>query len=189
MDRREAVEVLLANRRDLVVVTGLGSPAYDAFAAGDHDRNLYLWGAMGGAIPLGLGLALARRDVPVLVLTGDGEALMGLGALATAGAKRPANLTIAVLDNGHYGETGMQASHTAMGADLAGVAKAVGFAWTETVSALAGIEAVRPHLEARQGLGFLRLVVAAGEPPRALPPRDGHRLKHRLRVALGQDAT
>ncbi|MFW5679125.1 MAG: thiamine pyrophosphate-dependent enzyme [Pseudomonadota bacterium] len=184
MDRREAVAALLVGRRDLVVVTGLGSPSYDAFAAGDHERNFYLWGAMGGAVPTGLGLALARKDVPVLVLTGDGEVLMGLGALATAGAKRPPNLTIAVLDNGHYGETGMQASHTAMGIDLEGIARAAGFAWTETVTALAGLDAVRPHLEARQGLGFVRLAVAAGEAPRALPSRDGRFLVHRIRRAV-----
>jgi thiamine pyrophosphate-dependent acetolactate synthase large subunit-like protein len=185
MDRREATAALLQGRCDLVVVTGLGSPSYDAFAAGDHPRNFYLWGAMGGAVPTGFGLALARKDVPVLVLTGDGEALMGLGALATAGAKRPPNLTVAVLDNGHYGETGMQASHTGMGVDLEGVARSVGFAWSETVTSLAGIDAVRPHLEARQGLGFVRLVVAAGEAPRALPTRDGHLLVRRVREALG----
>ena len=187
MDRRDAVATLLAGRRDLVVVTGLGSPSYDAFAAGDDVRNFYLWGAMGGAVPMALGLALARKDVPVLALTGDGEMLMGLGSLATAAAKRPPNLTVAVLDNGHYGETGMQASHTGKGVDLEGVAKAAGFGWTATATALAAVEAVVPHLEARQGLGFVRLVVAAGEAPRRLPSRDGHWLKRRVRTALGVD--
>lgn len=184
MDRRAATAALLAGRRDLVVVTGLGSPTYDAFAAGDHPRNFYLWGAMGGAVAMGLGLALARRDLPVLALTGDGEALMGLGALATAGAKRPPNLTVAVLDNGRYGETGMQSSHTAMGVDLVGVAAACGFAWCETIDDLVGVAAVRDRLEARTGLGFARLVVAPGEAPRALPTRDGRALKRRLQDAL-----
>lgn len=184
MDRRAATAALLQHRRQLVVVTGLGSPAYDVFAAGDHHRNLYLWGAMGGAVPLGLGLALARHDVPVLVVTGDGEALMGLGALATAGAKRPANLTVAVLDNGRYGETGMQSSHTAMGVDLVAVAAACGFAWQATVDELAAVSAVGAQLEDRRGLGFVRLIVGAGAAPRALPPRDGHLLKHRLLEAL-----
>jgi thiamine pyrophosphate-dependent acetolactate synthase large subunit-like protein len=185
MDRRQATATLLHGRRDLAVVTGLGSPTYDAFAAGDHDRNFYLWGAMGGAVAMGLGLALARKDLPVLALTGDGEALMGLGTLATAGAKRPANLTVAVLDNGRYGETGMQSSHTAMGVDLVGIAAACGFAWSEAVHELDGVERLRPRLEARAGLGFVRLVVAAGEAPRALPTRDGRFLKHRFMAALG----
>ena len=72
----------------------------------------------------GVDMALAQPDRPVLVITGDGEQLMGLGALATIGAQRPANLGIVVLDNGHYGETGMQRSHTALGVDLIGVANA-----------------------------------------------------------------
>ncbi len=187
MDRRKATAALLDGRRELAVVTGLGSPSYDAYAAGDHDRNVYLWGSMGAAVAMGLGLALARKDLPVLVLTGDGELLMGLGSLATAGVKRPPNLTVAVLDNGHYGETGMQASHTGKGADLEGVAKALGFAWTETVGTLDRVAAVRPRLEAREGLGFVRLMIDTGEPDRVLPPRDGHFIKHRVRRALGVD--
>jgi len=185
LDRRAAVAHLLAERREFVVVAGLGSPAYDVCAAGDHPRTYYLWGAMGGAVALGLGLALARPEVPVLVLTGDGELLMGLGSLATAATKAPANLTVAVLDNRRYGETGMQASHTAMGVDLAGVAAASGFAWTTTARSLDDVAAVRSRLEARAGLGFVNLEVAADDPARVLPPRDGVWLKHRLRAALG----
>ena len=115
LERRAVVRTLLAERDDLVVVTGLGSPSYDTMAAGDHDLNYYLWGAMGSAATVGLGLALAQPRRPVLVITGDGEQLMGLGALATIGVQRPANLTIAVLDNERYAETGMQHSHTARG--------------------------------------------------------------------------
>ncbi|WP_436784627.1 thiamine pyrophosphate-dependent enzyme, partial [Streptomyces sp. URMC 126] len=90
---------LLRDRGDLLVVTGLGSPTYDVAAAGDHPRNFYLWGAMGGAAMVGLGLALAQPTTPVLVVTGDGEMLMGLGGLATIAAKNPPNLSVAVLDN------------------------------------------------------------------------------------------
>src|SRR5579862_6813274 len=104
LERRKLVKDLLADRGDLMVVCGLGSPTYDVAAAGDHPLNLYLWGAMGGAAMIGLGLALARPDRRVAVLTGDGEALMGLGSLATIGVKQPANLAIVVLDNQHYGE-------------------------------------------------------------------------------------
>src|ERR1700730_4705196 len=115
LDRRAAIRVLLAERGDLLVVTGLGSTTYDAASVADDERNFYLWGAMGAAAMVGLGLAIARPDRRVLVATGDGEMLMGLGSLATLGVQHPPNLAIAVFDHGHYGETGMQASHTADG--------------------------------------------------------------------------
>ena len=126
LERRDFVRRLLAERGDLLVVTGLGSPTYDVAAAGDHALNFYLWGAMGGAAMIGLGLALARPDRPVAVITGDGEMLMGLGSLATIAVKRPKNLSIVVLDNRRYGETGMQASHTEAGVDLVAMARACG---------------------------------------------------------------
>ena len=112
----------------MVAVGGLGASTNDMAAAGDHDRNFYLWGAMGGAVMMGLGLALAQPDVPVVVITGDGEMLMGMGSLATVGLQKPGNLSIVVLDNEAYGETGGQTSHTAAVADLVGVAKACGIA-------------------------------------------------------------
>ena len=112
LDRRAVVSSLLADRKDAIVVGGLGASTYDIAAAGDHDRNFYLWGAMGGAVMIGLGLALAQPKLPVVVITGDGEMLMGMGSLATVGLQKPANLTIVVLDNEVYGETGGQASHT-----------------------------------------------------------------------------
>ena len=115
LDRRAVVRDLLANRGGLVCVAGLGGTAWDVAAAGDADLDLPLWGAMGGAAMLGLGLALAQPDRPVLVVTGDGEQLMALGALATIAAAQPANLTVVVLDNERYGETGMQRTHTAFG--------------------------------------------------------------------------
>ena len=118
LDRRAAMRTLLDNRGDLLLVTGLGSTTWDAAAAGDDDRNFYLWGAMGAAAMVGLGLAIARPDRRVLVVTRDGEMLMGLGSLATIGVQRPPNLAVAVFDNGHYGETGMQASHTAESVEL-----------------------------------------------------------------------
>ena len=126
LERRDAVARLLADRGDALVVTGLGSPTYDVHAAGDHEANYYLWGAMGGAALVGFGLAQAQPGRRVLVITGDGEQLMALGGLATIAAVGPTNLDIVVLDNEHYGETGMQASHTGLGIDLAAVASAMG---------------------------------------------------------------
>ena len=126
LERRSVVSSLLAERKDAIVVGGLGASTYDIAAAGDHDRNFYLWGAMGGAVMIGLGVALAQPDLPVVVITGDGEMLMGMGSLATVGLQKPSNLSIIVLDNEVYGETGGQASHTAATVDLVGVARSCG---------------------------------------------------------------
>src|SRR5882757_2451375 len=147
LQRRHVVSALLAARKNAVVVGGLGASTYDMAAAGDHDRNFYLWGAMGGAVMIGLGVALAQPDVPVLVITGDGELLMGMGSLATVGLQRPANLSIVVLDNESYGETGGQVSHTAATADLVGVAKACGISDTRGMTTMAEVEAFAPALQ------------------------------------------
>ena len=133
LDRRAAINKILEKRGDALVVTGLGSSCYDVGAAGDHPNNFYLWGGMGAAAMMGLGLALAQPKRQVLVITGDGEMLMGLGALATIGTQGPRNLSIIVIDNELYSETGMQPTHTARGVDLAGMAKAAKFPRTATI--------------------------------------------------------
>jgi phosphonopyruvate decarboxylase len=185
VERRAFVARLMRGIPDALVVAGLGSPAYDVFAAGDRDANFYLWGAMGGATPMGLGLALAQPERSVVVVTGDGEMLMGMGSLATVGAQRPANLTIVVLDNGHYGETGMQPSHTSLGTDLVAVAKGCGIEDTFAVDRLEGADDVAQRVNARGGTAFAVVSIAAEEPPRALPARDGVYLKNRFRAQLG----
>lgn len=184
LHRREVVATLLADRADLLVVAGLGSSAWDCTAAGDHPLTFPLWGAMGQAAMTGLGLALARPDRRVLVITGDGEALMGLGAFATIGVQRPENLSVVVLDNARFGETGMQASHTAFGVDLAGVAGACGFVHAETVTTTQQIPALREAVHARPGPSLTVVKVIPERPPLALPPRDGALLKSRFRRAL-----
>jgi len=185
VNRREFVARLLASVPDALVVTGLGSAAYDVYAAGDRDGNYYLWGAMGGAAPLGLGLALAQPDKPVVVITGDGEQLMGIGSLATIGAKQPRNLTIVVLDNGHFGETGMQRSHASLGTDLVAVAKGFGIAQAFSVDSLTGCDELTRRVQIRHGVTFAQVFIEADEPPRVLPPRDGPFIKNRFRSALG----
>ena len=184
-DRRAVVRVLLQDRKKLLVVTGLGSSSYDAMAAGDHPRTFFLWGAMGGAAMVGMGIALAQPDAQVAVITGDGEQLMGLGALATVGAQKVKNLSIIVLDNNHYGETGMQSSHTGLGVDLVGIAAASGFSWSARLADMQGVEALRPRLHRADGPGFASIQIAADEPTRVLPPRDGVYLKNRFRDSLG----
>ena len=184
-DRREFVAKLLAATPDALVVTGLGSPSYDVFAAGDRDKNYYLWGAMGGATSLGLGLALAQPDRSVVVVTGDGEQLMGIGSLGSIAVKQPRNLTIVVLDNGHFGETGMQRSHSSLGADLVGIAKGFGIADAFSTSSVDLVGEIAQGINARRGLAFVQVFIEADEPPRALPPRDGPFIKNRFRAALG----
>ena len=185
IDRRAFVASLLGELPDALVVTGLGSPSYDVFAAVDRDLNYYLWGAMGGSTSLGLGLALAQPSRSVVVITGDGEQLMGIGSLATIGAKQPKNLSIVVLDNGHFGETGMQRSHSSLGTDLVAVAKGFGIADACAVETLDCYSQVAQRALARDGVAFTQVFIDANEPPRALPPRDGPYIKNRFRAALG----
>jgi thiamine pyrophosphate-dependent acetolactate synthase large subunit-like protein len=188
LNRREAVAELLRDRDGLIVVAGLGSPAYDVAACGDDALDFPLWGGMGGAAMLGLGLALGQPDRNVLVVTGDGEMLMGLGSLATIGGQRPANLSIVVLDNELYGETGRQQTHTALGVDLAAVARACGFD-ARTVTQGSDLPSLRDAIHAANGPLFAVLKVASDEVPRAFPPRNGAYLTHRTREALlGRDA-
>jgi len=184
LERRAVVPQLLADRGDLLVVSGLGAATYDCAAAGDHPLTFYLWGAMGSAAMIGLGLATARPQRPVLVITGDGEILMGLGSLATVGVRKPANLAIVVLDNEHYGETGNQPTHTADGVDLAGIAAAAGFAHSFRVEDEASLAKLLPLLRAGKGPLFAAIKVSDKPDGMVLPPRDGAYLKHRFREAL-----
>jgi thiamine pyrophosphate-dependent acetolactate synthase large subunit-like protein len=189
LDRRAAIRTLLTDRGDLLLVTGLGSTTYDAASVGDDPGNFYLWGAMGAAAMVGLGLAIARPERRVLVVTGDGEILMGLGALATIGVQRPPNLAIVVFDNGHYGETGMQASHTHAnaGVDLVGVARSCGIEAAFDIHDMPTLESFVTRLRRFDQTMFARVAIAADEPPRVLPTRDGAWLKNRFRQALGED--
>jgi thiamine pyrophosphate-dependent acetolactate synthase large subunit-like protein len=184
--RREAVKALLAERDCVLVVSGLGSPTYDVHAVGDRDDNYYLWGAMGAAALIGLGLAQARPERQVLVITGDGEQFMALGGLATIAVAKPRNLVIAVIDNGRFGETGMQKSHTGHGIDLAKIGGACGFSCAATLTRIEEVERLgREIKEASVGPRLYVIKVAADNPPRSLPPRDAVYIKNRFRAALG----
>jgi len=186
LDRREVVSSLLAERKDAIVIGGLGASTYDIAAAGDHERNFYLWGAMGGAVMIGLGVALAQPKLPVMVITGDGEMLMRMGSLATVGLQKPGNLTIVVLDNECYGETGGQASHTAAGTDLVSVAKACGIAAVSSITTMAEVEAFKGSLQdVSAGPRFARVKIDGANLERALSSRDGAFIVNRIRGALG----
>ncbi|HZR86634.1 MAG TPA: thiamine pyrophosphate-dependent enzyme [Bradyrhizobium sp.] len=186
LDRRDVVKALLANRKDAIAIGGLGASTNDITAAGDHARNFYLWGGMGGAAMMGLGLALAQPKLPVVVITGDGEMLMGMGSLATIGLQKPANLSIIVLDNECYGETGGQTSHTASVADLVGVAKACGITDSRAISTMAEVEAFAKAMQdISSGPRFANVKIDSASLDRVLPVRDGTFILTRLRGDLG----
>ena len=182
--RREVAKALLADRDNLIVVGGLGSCAWDITDAGDHDLNFPLWGAMGGAASIGLGLALAKPEYRVLVLTGDGEMLMGMGTLATIALQKPRNLAVVVFDNERYGETGMQQTHTAFGVDLPVIASASGFLSTGMVSNQAELIEALPVILGDPGPIFRSIKVRAESLDFVLPPNDGIVLKDRMRNVL-----
>jgi thiamine pyrophosphate-dependent acetolactate synthase large subunit-like protein len=188
LDRRKVVAQLLAGRGRALLITGLGSTTWDAAAAGDQAENFYVWGGMGGAAMIGLGLALAQPERRVLVITGDGEMLMGLGAFATIAVQRPKNLAVIVIDNEVYGETGMQYTHTRFGVDLAGVAAATGFESARTVTTQSDLDSLSLALYDAPGPLFADVKVSAERHETVLPPRDGTYLKHRFRAALLGDA-
>ena len=186
LERRRVVGSLLAERKGAIVVGGLGASTYDIAAAGDHDRNFYLWGAMGGAVMIGLGVALAQPDLPVVVITGDGEMLMGIGSLATVGLQKPGNLTIVVLDNEVYGETGGQASHTAGTVDLVGVARSCGISDARAMATMTEIEAFTPQMQdVSSGPRFASIKIDGANLERVLSSRDGQYTVTRIRGALG----
>ncbi len=189
LNRREVVARLLADPGDLLVITGLGSPTWDCATIMERDLNFYLRGAMGSASSIGLGLALAQPGRRVLVVTGDAEIMMTAGALATIGAQGPKNLSIVVLDNEHYGETGMQPSLTSFGADLGAMAAGAGFAVAETIWDEAALMRAVPAILTGDGPALHAIKVKAENYPRTLPPSDGAYLKDRFRQALlGPDA-
>jgi len=183
LDRREVVKAILERRNDALIVTGLGSSCYDV-GVHDHPNTFYLWGAMGAAAMVGLGLALAQPTRRVVVITGDGEMLMGLGSLATIGAQKPRNLSIVVMDNELYAETGMQPTHTARGVSLSGIAKAANFALAETVHADQELESGVAALYGAPGPVLLDVKVSNKRYPMSIRLRDGAHIKNRFRESL-----
>jgi thiamine pyrophosphate-dependent acetolactate synthase large subunit-like protein len=188
LHRRDVVDELLRDRAELLVIAGLGAPNWDVSATGDHPNNFPLWGAMGSAAMMGLGLALAQPKRRVLVITGDGELLMSLGALATIAVESPPNLTVAVLDNERFGETGMQKTHTAAGVDLAGIATAAGFRSSRIVKTMAEVSELREL--AHRGIGpvFAQIKISTETLPFVMPPADGGILTSRFRQSVLGDS-
>jgi thiamine pyrophosphate-dependent acetolactate synthase large subunit-like protein len=189
LNRREVVARILRDRGDALVVTSLGNPTFDVGAAGDCAQNFYLWGAMGGAVMVGLGIARAQPGKRVIVFAGDGEMMMGIGSLATAAVDGTKNLAIVVVDNEHYAETGMQPAHAGRGVDIAGIATAAGFKSSRTVRTTAELDACIDGIYSAEGPVLVAIKVTTDPVPTSLPPRDGPFLRSRFRAALlGDDA-
>lgn len=195
LQRRPLVKKILEGADDnLLVLAGLGSPNWDITNAGDRPLNMPLWGAMGATVPMGLGLALAQPTRRVLVITGDGDMLMGMGSLATVAAQQPDNLAICVLDNEKFGETGNQATHTSprnngpidsgAGTDLSLIARGCGIADAGTVRDQAEVAQLVKDLRGKKGPVFRVVKVMVEKLDFVMPPQDGAYLKDRFREAL-----
>jgi thiamine pyrophosphate-dependent acetolactate synthase large subunit-like protein len=186
IDRVEFSRELLADAGDLLVVTGIGTPGRNVRTVADRDLNFILAGSMGAAAGVGLGLALARPDRRVAVITGDAELMMNVGTLATIAVQRPKNLSIVVIDNERFGATGSQRSHTSHGVDLAGIARSSGFSQVMLVRDAGATAEVRARLHKGDGPFFCLVKVAETRrtPGGAGTIRDGVLSKSDFQQAL-----
>jgi thiamine pyrophosphate-dependent acetolactate synthase large subunit-like protein len=185
LDRQDAVPALIGRHEDFLIVSGLAGTSRDIAAlTGDGAHTYTMAGAMGGACMIGLGLALARPDKRVLVVTGDGELLMNVGALATIAVTNPPNLAIVCVDNGHYGETGYQKSHTSLGVDLEKIAVGSGIKATRTITSKVELADGPRLLREGNGTAFVVLRVKPTDPPAFKRNMDPSACRSRFRIAL-----
>ena len=185
LDRCQAVPALVGRHQDFLIVTGLAGTARDIAALTDDGAHIFaMAGAMGAAAMMGLGLALAQPERRVLVVTGDGELLMNVGALATIAVANPPNLSIICVDNGHYGETGYQKSHTSLGVDLEKMAIGAGIKATRSVAREDEIVDASRLIREANGTAFVCLRVKATDPPSYRRALDPAACRNRFRSAL-----
>jgi len=185
LQRRPFVAEIMKHRGNGLVVTGLGSPTWDLFAAGDRPDNLYSWGGMGLAVPTALGLAMAQPDRRVLAMTGDGEMMMGIGSLGVVADQSPPNLAILVLDNERFSETGRQRGLTGSRVDLCAVAKGFGIRETMLVTEESEKDALARFLFETPGPVLAVAKIALSEDPWRLPEKDGAAIARRFKISLG----
>jgi thiamine pyrophosphate-dependent acetolactate synthase large subunit-like protein len=185
LDRCQAVPALIGRHEDFLIIAGLAGTAKDVAAlTNDGAHGFAMAGVMGAAAMMGLGLALAQPARRVLVVTGDGELLMNVGALATISVIDPPNLSILCVDNGHYGETGYQKSHTSLGVDLEKMAVGAGIKRTCTVAEEAQIAEGARLIREGNGTAFVVLRVKPTDPPRFKRNLDPALTRLRFRQAL-----
>ncbi len=183
LDRITAVPAIVGNPDDFLIIGGLAGTAKDMASLTKDGANYYgLAGAMGAAVSIGLGLALARPDRKVVVATGDGELLMNIGALATVSVLNPPNLRILCVDNGHYGETGYQKSHTCLGVDLEQMAIGAGIKSTCSIEKEGDLAKGAAMLRQSNGSCFVLLRVKPTDGPKVkrLMDPDASRVRFRL---------
>ena len=157
MRRLDAIQAIYPELERSIVVTIMGAVAAEVQSIGHRPNFFYLQHAMGLASSVGLGIALARPDLPVIVLDGDGSVLMNLGGLTTLARYRPKNLIHVIFDNESLLSVGGFPTATSTGSDLAGIAKAAGVPRTATVRSLDELHA---QFNAAQRAGDLTTIVA-----------------------------
>ena len=184
LNRREVISELLKERKNSLIVNGLGGTCWDVASLGDNELNFYVWGGMGNACMIGLGLALSQPDKKVIVITGDGEMLMGIGSLATIALKQPKNLSLVVFDNELYGETGNQKTHTAYCADLSKIAIGSGIINSSIILTREDLLSLSSEIHQIKNLSFSVIKINQDQEEIVLPIREGAYIKSRFRGAL-----
>ena len=186
LDRKAAIPKLIGDSNRFLIISGLAGPAKDIGFLTKESANTFLFGgAMGGALPTSLGLALARPKDKVMCVSGDGDILMSLGSLATIGSLKPRNLIIICVDNSLYQETGGQKSHTGLGVDLEKVSIGCGFPLTLSITneeeLLKGSTIIDNALE---GPIFILLKVNEAKPPQYSRNWSAYQAKIKFRQNL-----
>lgn len=184
LDREWVAKKFVSDPGEMLVVCGIGKSSSNVARAGDRALNFYVMGAMGCAAGVGLGLALAQPQRSVLVVTGDAELMMNVGMLATIGVKQPANLSIVVMDNEEFGETGQQTSHTAYGVDIAAIALGCRFAGAVTVREEAEVAAAAIRARKMNGPFLVVAKIRLGRSQTCIVTKSGEEQKIRFRRAL-----
>tara|TARA_Y100001970_G_C14164425_1_gene820444 strand:- start:718 stop:1311 length:594 start_codon:yes stop_codon:yes gene_type:complete len=184
LNRRLVISELLKERENSLIINGLGGTCWDVASLGDNDLNFYVWGGMGNACMIGLGLALSQPDKKVIVITGDGEMLMGIGSLATIALKQPKNLSIVVFDNELYGETGNQKTHTAYCTNLSKIAIGSGIINSSIILTQEDLLSLSSEIHQIKNLSFSVIKINQGQEEIVLPIREGAFIKSRFRRAL-----
>ena len=189
LNRRYVITELLRNRKDNLIINGLGGTCWDVASLGDNNLNFYVWGGMGNACMIGLGLALSQPNKKIIVITGDGEMLMGIGSLITIAVKKPKNLSIVVFDNELYGETGNQKTHTAHGVNLSAIAKGSGIKNSKIIQNTTELKLLSSKINQINELSFTQIKINNELDETILPIREGPYIKARFRkTLLGKEA-
>ena len=184
LNRRVVISELLKERKNSLIVNGLGGTCWDVASLGDNELNFYVWGGMGNACMIGLGLALSQPDKKVIVITGDGEMLMGIGSLATIALKQPKNLSLVVFDNELYGETGNQKTHTAYCTNLSKIAIGSGIINSSIILTQEDLLSLSSEIHQIKNLSFSVIKINQDQEEIVLPIREGAFIKSRFRRAL-----